>query len=92
MVFVRDGKSSTDCLDGTDEVSSKQKAKDPNDFQCPTTRTFQCEELNTPSSLTPNCFTGTYNMLMNMGKIYANILNIQFSKLTETILTNTYIV
>ncbi|CAF3742556.1 unnamed protein product [Adineta steineri] len=44
--FLRDGKTSTDCLDGSDEVYPAKYSRYVTDHLCTSVSTFQCEELN----------------------------------------------
>ncbi|CAF1336151.1 unnamed protein product, partial [Adineta steineri] len=44
--FLRDGKASTDCLDGSDEVYPIKYSRYVTDYLCTLISTFQCEELN----------------------------------------------
>ncbi|CAF3963758.1 unnamed protein product [Adineta steineri] len=49
--FLRDGKASTDCLDGSDEIYPAKYSRYDTDYLCTHVSTFQCEELRDRRSL-----------------------------------------
>ncbi|CAF1551951.1 unnamed protein product, partial [Adineta steineri] len=49
--FLRDGKASTDCLDGSDEIYPIKYSRYVTDSLCTRVSTFHCEELNDRRSL-----------------------------------------
>ncbi|CAF4363686.1 unnamed protein product, partial [Adineta steineri] len=49
--FLRDGKASTDCLDGSDEIYPAKYSRYETDYLCTHVSTFQCEELRDRRSL-----------------------------------------
>ncbi|CAF3868245.1 unnamed protein product [Rotaria sp. Silwood1] len=67
--FVDDGKMSTDCLDGTDELNSKLYHRDAIDYQCHQNSIFQCEELTGPRSFTYLCPRGIIHLVGTVDNI-----------------------